>query len=176
MFRESRCLRPQELPQFGARGSPRASISNRPKCCCVPFFQVRLRWAVRLGHVSAELSLRVSDRRRKTQRSGQNRSESLCAGLRAPCRAFWAWFGSALGPNPVRNRRFPAGSVKVFRALVAQPRCFDVAVTWSCPCDRSVATSEPEGDWSPALPPRLPRSEIMSTPMQSSGFEVLWRG
>ena len=34
-------------------------------------------------------SLKVSDRRRNTPKSGQNRSESLCAGLWAPCRVFW---------------------------------------------------------------------------------------
>ncbi len=43
--------------------------------------------------------------------------ESLCAGLWAPCRVFWFWFGPASGPNPVRNRRCPAGSFKVFGAL-----------------------------------------------------------
>ncbi len=63
---------------------------------------------------SAELShsLKVSDRRRTTPKSGQNRSESLCAGLWAPCRVFWAWFGFALGPVSVRNIRFPAGSLQ----------------------------------------------------------------
>ncbi len=66
-------------------------------------------------------SLQVSDRRRNTTKSGQNRSESLCAGLGAPCRLFWAWFGFALGPSPGRNRRFPAGSLKVFGALLVQP-------------------------------------------------------
>ncbi len=49
----------------------------------------------------------------KHAESVQNRSESLCAGLWAPCRVFWAWFGPALGPIPVRSRRFPAGSFKV---------------------------------------------------------------
>ena len=66
------------------------------------------------------LGSEVSDRRRNTPKSGQNRSESLCA--RTPCRVFWAWFGIALGPIPARNRRFPAGSLKVFGALLAQPR------------------------------------------------------
>jgi hypothetical protein len=47
---------------------------------------------------------------------------SLCAGLWVPCRIFWAWFGPALGPNPARYRRFPAGFFEVFRALLAQPR------------------------------------------------------
>ena len=63
-----------------------------------------------------------SDRRRNTPKSGQNRSESLCAGLWAPCRVFGAWFGFVLGPNPGRNRRFPAGSLNIFGALLAQPR------------------------------------------------------
>ncbi len=46
----------------------------------------------------------------------QIRSESLCANLRAPRRIFWAWFGPALGPNPARKRRFPAGFLKAFGA------------------------------------------------------------
>ncbi len=66
-------------------------------------------------------SLKASDRHRKIPKSGRNRLESLCAGLWAPCRVFWAWFGFALGPNPIQNRRFPAGSLKVFGALLAQP-------------------------------------------------------
>ena len=50
---------------------------------------------------SAELShsLKVSDCRRNTLTSGQNRSESLCAGLWAPCQVLWAWFVPALGPK-----------------------------------------------------------------------------
>ncbi len=43
--------------------------------------------------------------------TGQNRSESLCVDLRAQYGIFWAWFGPALGPNPPRNRIFPAGSL-----------------------------------------------------------------
>jgi hypothetical protein len=68
---------------------------------------------------SAELShsFKVLERRRNTPKAGQNRSESLCAGLWAPCRVFWAWFGPALGPIPVRNRRFSAGSVKLWGPL-----------------------------------------------------------
>jgi hypothetical protein len=61
----------------------------------------------------------------KASKSAQHRSESLCAGLWAPCRIFWAGFGPAFGPasgpNPARNRRFLAGSLKVFGALTAQP-------------------------------------------------------
>ena len=56
-----------------------------------------------------------------TPKSAQNRSESLCAGLLIGCRIFWAWFGPAFGPILVRNRRFPAGFLKVFGALLAQP-------------------------------------------------------
>ena len=73
---------------------------------------------------SAELSrsLKVSDRRRNTPKSAQNRSESLRAGLWVPWRIFWAWFCCVLDRNPARHRRFPAGSLKVFGALLAQPR------------------------------------------------------
>ncbi len=73
------------------------------------------------GDSSAELPHRtkVSDPRRNTPKSDQNRSESLCAGLWVPCRMFWAWFGFVLGPIPVRNRRCPAGSLQVFGALLA---------------------------------------------------------
>ena len=68
-------------------------------------------------HHSAELShcLRASDRRRNTPISGQNRSESLRAGLWVSRRIFSAWSGPALSPKPVRNRRFPAGSLKSVR-------------------------------------------------------------
>ncbi len=61
------------------------------------------------------------DRRRDTAKSAQNHSESLSAGLSVPCRICFAWFGPALGLNPARNRRFPAGSLQIFEALVAQP-------------------------------------------------------
>ncbi len=71
----------------------------------------------------------------------QNRSESLCTGLWAPCRICSTRFGPALGPNPVRNRRFPTGSLKVFGALFAQPsrgregdRNRKNGVTLSVPC------------------------------------------
>jgi hypothetical protein len=71
----------------------------------------------RLSHLTVQ-----KDRHRNTPKSAHNRSESLCAGLRVPCRIVWAWFGPALGPNPVRNRRFPAGSFRDFGACLAQPR------------------------------------------------------
>ncbi len=68
---------------------------------------------------SAELahSLQVWDRPRNTPKRVQNRSESLCAGWWAPCRVFGTGFGPALGSNPARNRRFPAGSLKRCEAL-----------------------------------------------------------
>ncbi len=79
---------------------------------------------------SAELLTvsQISDRSRNTPKSAQNRSESLCAGLWVPSRTFWAWFVPALGRNPARNRRFPAGSLKVVGALVAQPRIAQAAI------------------------------------------------
>ncbi len=66
---------------------------------------------------SAELSRssKVSDRRRNTPKSAQNRSESLCAGLWVPCRIFWVWFDPALCPNPVRTRRFSGRILHNFR-------------------------------------------------------------
>ncbi len=78
---------------------------------------------------SAELShsFKVSSRRRRrrnTQKSAQNLSESLCVVLWVPCRIFWVWFCPALGPIPVRNRRYPAGSFKVFGVLLVQPSSF----------------------------------------------------
>ena len=87
--------------------------------CCVSFVVRSFIRTVVAGICPTDLE--NSDRRRNTPKSGHNRSESLCAGLWAPCRVFWAWFGPALGPNPARNRRFPAGSLKVFGALLAQP-------------------------------------------------------
>ncbi len=54
-------------------------------------------------------------------RDGRETSIPPCGGLPAPCRVLWAWFGAALGPNSARNRSFPAGSLKVFRAVLAQP-------------------------------------------------------
>ncbi len=67
-------------------------------------------------------SLEVSDRRRNTPKAVQIRSESLCAGLWVLCRIFWAWFGPVVGPNPARNRRLPDEFLKVFGALLAQPK------------------------------------------------------
>ncbi len=99
-------------------------------CRCRAFSQLSLRSCLRLlprprcSHlISVELShsLKVSNRRRHAPKSCQNRSESLCAGLWAPCRVFWAWFGLVLGPLLVRNRRFPAGSLKIAEARLAQP-------------------------------------------------------
>ncbi len=93
-----------------------SALAGIPRC--------RRRWAKgdrRITSVELYHSLKVWDRRRNTPQSAQNRSESLCAGLWAQCRVFWAWFGFALGPHPVRDRRFPAGSLKVFGVILAQP-------------------------------------------------------
>ncbi len=57
-----------------------------------------LRWSIP-GSAELSRSLKVSDRRRNTPKLAQNRSESLYAGLWAPCRVVWAWFGFALGPK-----------------------------------------------------------------------------
>ncbi len=70
-----------------------------------------------MRNIKSSHNLEVSDCRRNAPKWAQNRSESLCAGLWVPCRMCWAWFGPALGPNPARNPRFPAGSSKVFGAL-----------------------------------------------------------
>ncbi len=80
----------------------------------IPSFPVPLTPRGGVGMGSAQLShrLRVSDRRRNTPKWAQKRSE---------CRVCWAWFGFAVGPNPVRNLTFPAGSLKVSGALLAQP-------------------------------------------------------
>jgi hypothetical protein len=45
----------------------------------------------------------------------RNRCAKVC-GYRL-CQMFLAWFGTALGPSQVRNRRVQAGSLKVFGAL-----------------------------------------------------------
>ncbi len=66
-------------------------------------------------------SLKVLDRGRNTQKPARNRSESLCAGLRAPTRAFLAWFRLFRGPIRAPSRRFPAGFSGAFGALLAQP-------------------------------------------------------
>ncbi len=66
---------------------------------------------------SAELShsLKVSDRRRNTPKSDQNRSGSLCTGLWVPCQIFLAWIDPAVGQNPIRNPTFPARVLKIGR-------------------------------------------------------------
>ncbi len=83
---------------------------------------------------SAELfrNLKVSDRRRII--GPEPFGIFVCRSV-AQCRVFWACFGFGLGPNPVRNRIFVAGSLKVsgpFQltrgrgggAAAAQIRCF----------------------------------------------------
>ncbi len=106
--------------QLGPHARVRASFGSR----CEP---VPPRAEANLGSAELSHSLKVSDRRRKTPKSAQNPSESWCASLWAPCRVFWAWFCPALRPNSVRDRRFPAGSLQVFRALLAQPS-FDLSL------------------------------------------------
>ena len=66
-----------------------------------------------MPEASAAHNLKVSDRRRNRPTSAQNRSESLCVGLRVPCRICWARFGQTSGADRVRSRRFPAGSLKI---------------------------------------------------------------
>ncbi len=72
---------------------------------------------------SAELShnFKVSVCRRSTPKSGQNRTELLCAGLWASCRVFWAWCGFDSGPNPGSKSEISGRILKVFGALLAQP-------------------------------------------------------
>ena len=124
-------------PKAGAlgAGAPQKKAGwQRPRGGGLSGTSETLSEAVASGHDSAELShsLKVSDRRRNTPKSVQNRSESLCVGLGVPCRIFWVWFDPALGPNPARNRRFPTGSLKVFGALLAQPSVFgfNKCLTW----------------------------------------------
>jgi hypothetical protein len=45
----------------------------------------------------------------------------VVCGLRLTCLTFEAWFGPALEPHLVRNRRFPEGSLQVFGTLLTQP-------------------------------------------------------
>ncbi len=52
-------------------------------------------------------SLKVAGRRRNTPKSAQNRCVPVCG-----YRAGYFGFGPALCPHSVRNRRFPAGSLK----------------------------------------------------------------
>ncbi len=70
--------------------------------------------------------MKFAYRRRNTTKSGQNRSESLGAGLWVPCRLFWAWFGA-------RKRRFPARSVKMCGPLLPQPILAGSSGTWTGP-------------------------------------------
>ena len=74
---------------------------------------------VRLSSLTVLISFGSSS---TTPRSGQNPSDSLCTGLWVPFRVFGIRFGPVLGPNPIRNRRFPAGSFEMFGARAAQPR------------------------------------------------------
>jgi hypothetical protein len=83
------------------------------------YFRVRFCGCVSVDrNLPVSCSFKVSDHRRNAPKSGQNRLESLCAGLWVPCRNFWFLCGTAIGLNPDRSRRFPFGSLKVFGALL----------------------------------------------------------
>jgi hypothetical protein len=94
--------------------------------CHVSCDQVRNR----LSPYSAELSrsLKVLDRVRHTQKPVRNRSESVCAGLRAPSRALLAYFRPVWGPTWAPNRRFPAGFLKVLGALFSSVEPYQAVV------------------------------------------------
>ena len=122
---------------------------------------VGLRLTDRERPSSAELShsSKVSDRRLNILKSVLNRSESLRAGLWVPCRIFWAWFGPALGSNPVRNRRCPAGSYQIFGALSAQScLCIPCLIfgAWIWPSFRPKSGSTPASFWGAAAVPQAP--------------------
>ncbi len=104
----------------GPFGSAELWLVRRPRGGC-PLEARALRGPGILSRLSSLTVCKVSDRRRNMPKRAQNRSEPLCAGLWVPCRVFWGWFGAALGSHPIRNRRFLAGSLKVFGALLAQP-------------------------------------------------------
>ena len=60
----------------------------------------------------------IVETRRNRAKIVRNRCAPVC-GYRA--RYFGLGSAQLWGPNPVRNRRFPAGSLRVFGALLAQP-------------------------------------------------------
>ncbi len=74
---------------------------------------------VRISSVTVLISFGSSS---TTPRSGQNPSESLCTGLWVHFQVFGIQFNPVLSPNPIRNRRFPAGPFEMFGARAAQPR------------------------------------------------------
>ncbi len=65
------------------------------------------------------LAVKVLDRGRNTQRPVRHRSESVCAGMWAPPRAFSAWFRPVWEPIWATNRRFSDGFKQVFGAVGA---------------------------------------------------------
>ncbi len=79
----------------------RVLVDSEPMC-----------WAYQLKNFGSSPSM---------PKSGHDRSDSLRSGLWVPCWVLWVWFGPAFGPNPVRNRRCPAGSLEVVGVLLAQP-------------------------------------------------------
>ncbi len=74
-------------------------------------------------YISAELShgLKVSDRRRNTPKSAQNRSVSLCADLWVPCLIFWASFRpkysskSKISGRILKSFRGPLSSAEIHK-------------------------------------------------------------
>ncbi len=68
------------------------------------------------AELSHSLKVRlVVETRRKRHRNVRNRRVPVSG-----CRAGYFGLGLALSPNPVRNRRYPAGSLQVFGALSAE--------------------------------------------------------
>ncbi len=70
------------------------------------------RWAFisQTRYLTVKFRILVGTRRR----SGQNRSESVCAGPWVPCQVLWAWFCCLSSPNPARNRKSSGRAFKSF--------------------------------------------------------------
>ena len=87
--------KPQECPRSSLREPPGPGPKNRltHSSCRAHLTGSVSTPSAHAGFHSADLCriLKIPDRRRNMPKSGQNRSQSLCAGLWAPCRAFWAW-------------------------------------------------------------------------------------
>ncbi len=107
----SEVLQAWRRPRFRAVRSRRARLAELQAGVCILCYTIVLPGRKSIFRAGFRLasSLEVSDRRRNTPKSAQNRSESLCAGPWVPRRVFWAWSPS-LGQNLARIRRFPAGS------------------------------------------------------------------
>ena len=63
----------------------------------------------------SSLAVQVSDRGRNTQKTVRNRLESVCAGLWAPSRVFWAWPRPVWGPIWVPTSTIPGRILKSVR-------------------------------------------------------------